>query len=110
MLEEEGFCKEVGLRIRQARSRANLTQEDLGDAVKLTRTSITNIERGRQRLLVLTLAKIAEALRVAPSTLIPDNPVRSDVHLNRALKDRSPSERKFIEDTIRSAIAPGKRN
>jgi putative transcriptional regulator len=40
--------KELGLRIRTARLAKELTQEDLGKLVGLSRTSIVNIERGKQ--------------------------------------------------------------
>lgn len=48
-----------------------MTQEALASAIKLTRSSITNIEAGRQRMLLETFIEIAEALDVAPEDLLP---------------------------------------
>jgi transcriptional regulator with XRE-family HTH domain len=48
-----------------------MTQLSLGERVGLSRTAITNIECGRQRLLVDQLVHIAYALGVPPSALIP---------------------------------------
>lgn len=62
---------EIGKRIRDARERHGLTQEDLATAISLTRTSITNIERGRQRFLLHTLYDIAVALHEEPYVLLP---------------------------------------
>ncbi len=65
------FYREVGRRIRRAREARGLTQAQLASGTSLTRTSITNIEKGRQKLLVHTLSDIAFALTVKPSSLVP---------------------------------------
>ena len=65
------FNSELGLKIRAAREIRRITQEQLGGAVKLSRTSITNIELGRQRLLVDQLARIAAVLNQPMEDLIP---------------------------------------
>ena len=49
----------------------NVTQEGLAKLVGLTRTSLTNIEKGRQKILLHTFADLAAALRVAPAELLP---------------------------------------
>jgi transcriptional regulator with XRE-family HTH domain len=61
----------VGDLIRKHRKQAKLTQEQLADVVGLARTSITNIERGRQHLPLHQLYAIASALSVTPDMLIP---------------------------------------
>lgn len=53
----------AGSEIRKMRERRGLTQLQLADAVGMSRTSITNIEQGNQRLAVTALAAIAEALQ-----------------------------------------------
>lgn len=50
---------------------ATMTQESLAKRVQLTRTSINNIERGRQQILLHTLVDIATALNCTPADLIP---------------------------------------
>lgn len=49
-----------------------MTQEALAAKTRLTRTSIINIEKGRQQVLLHTLVDIASALRVSPVELIPE--------------------------------------
>lgn len=61
----------VGQLIRDARKKHGLTQDQLASLVSLTRTSITNIEHGRQKVLLHTLYEIADALAVEPGTLLP---------------------------------------
>ncbi len=62
---------EIGKRIFEARDRKGLTQEQLAKKISLKRTSITNIEKGRQQLLVHMLIKIALELEVDIGSLIP---------------------------------------
>jgi transcriptional regulator with XRE-family HTH domain len=62
--------KLIGQRIRAAREKRGLSQEKLAARVDLTRTSITNIEKGRQKLLVHTLFLFSEALAVPIVDLI----------------------------------------
>jgi transcriptional regulator with XRE-family HTH domain len=51
--------------------REGMTQERLGRLIGLSRTSITNIEKGRQHVSLHQLFAIAEALRVRPDALLP---------------------------------------
>jgi transcriptional regulator with XRE-family HTH domain len=70
-MEAPDVYKTIGQRIRRAREALGLRQDQLAEAISLTRTSITNIEQGKQRLLVHTLCDIAAALRVEPVDLLP---------------------------------------
>ncbi|MGZ5118771.1 MAG: helix-turn-helix transcriptional regulator [Burkholderiales bacterium] len=64
------FYIALGRRIAVARQ-PRMTQEELARAVSLSRTSIINIEKGRQQVLVHTLASISRALGVSPDKLLP---------------------------------------
>lgn len=57
--------KSIGARIRRLREAAGLRQQDLADAIGLTRTSITNIEKGIQPVSVENLRIIAEKFGVS---------------------------------------------
>ena len=65
------FYESLGARIKSRREEINLRQSDLAELVGLSRTSVTNIERGRQRLFLDQYADICQALRVSPSDIIP---------------------------------------
>jgi transcriptional regulator with XRE-family HTH domain len=69
---EEQLYKLIGAKIRIARQAAELSQEDLANRIGLGRTSITNIEIGRQKLQIFTLYLIAETLRITVQSLLPD--------------------------------------
>ncbi|WP_071658864.1 helix-turn-helix transcriptional regulator [Duganella sp. HH101] len=70
-METSLFYKKVGSAIRGARDAAGLTQSELASTVGVSRTSLTNIELGRQRLLVDQLVEIAMALQVSVPDLLP---------------------------------------
>jgi len=63
---------EFGKRVKAARRSAELTQAELAKAIGLTRTSVANIEAGRQRAFLDTVYGIADAVRCAPQELLPD--------------------------------------
>lgn len=60
-----------GDRVRELRENRSVTQEELARRVQLSRASITNIEKGRQRVLLHQLVNIADALEAKPSELMP---------------------------------------
>lgn len=51
--------KHIGRKIAEARKQKHMIQGDLAQAVYLTRTSITNIEAGGQKIQLYTLYEIA---------------------------------------------------
>lgn len=65
------FYRAVGRRVRTARTGADLTQDELAEAVDLSRSSIANLEAGRQRIPLHLFAVIAEKLAVPISDLLP---------------------------------------
>src|ERR1035437_1898618 len=61
---------QVGARLRALRLERETTQEALAQLVGMKRTSLTNIEKGRQKLLLHTIIDLAEALGVSPIELL----------------------------------------
>ena len=59
-----------GLRLRELRIAAGLSQEGLGDLANLDRTYISSCERGRRNVTLEAIHKLAEALKVAPKVLL----------------------------------------
>ncbi len=59
-----------GARVRQIRDALGMTQDELRKKVGLTRTSIANIEAGRQRVLLADVQKFSNAFNVNPSRLM----------------------------------------
>jgi transcriptional regulator with XRE-family HTH domain len=91
----------IGKLVRLARERAALTQEQLAARVGLTRTSITNIERGRQKIQVHTLCAIAEAVGVPCSALLPAITTQLPNAIDRDRLHKLPlPEREWVERVI----------
>lgn len=61
----------LGGNIRRERARLEMNQGDLARKVGLSRTSVTNVELGRQGLAVHQLFEFADALGVEPCELLP---------------------------------------
>lgn len=63
----------IGERLRERRLEANVTQAQLAEAAGVLRTSITNIEAGRQKPPLHLLYKMCMALDVEVSSIVPTN-------------------------------------
>ncbi|WP_424934326.1 helix-turn-helix domain-containing protein [Amaricoccus macauensis] len=61
---------ETGKRIRAARLAANLSLTDLARLTGISTGALSLIETGKRDSRLTTLARIAEALRLAPTTLL----------------------------------------
>jgi len=70
-MQSEWLYAEVGKLVRQARKRKGLTQLGLAQALDVSRTSVTNVELGRQHVQLHTLYLIADTLGVDPRDLLP---------------------------------------
>ena len=71
--DDKQFLQQVGDRVRELRLAANLTQAALAENCGLHRTFIGSVERGERNVAVLSLRKIARALRVAPAELLTES-------------------------------------
>src|SRR5437762_14286026 len=71
-MDSAAVYTELGKLVRAHRERLGLSQADLAEGVGLSRTSITNIEQGRQKILLHHLFKLAAALAVRPEALLPN--------------------------------------
>ena len=62
----------LGRAVREARVHRGWSQEQLADESGLHRTYIGGIERGERNISVDNICRIAAALEVPPSSLLPD--------------------------------------
>lgn len=99
----------LGQHIRSARLQRRLTQEELAAQVGLTRTSINNIEHGRQRMQIHMLYALAAALQTHPAALLPRAapPVSSDTdqRLEELLKGKGAKYEEDERAWIRTVLA-----
>lgn len=63
-----------GRNVRRVREARGLTQEDLEGMTGLRRSYISDLERGVRNPTIRALARIAEALQIAPAELLSADP------------------------------------
>lgn len=74
---------EIGLRLKEARKKKGYNQEQLATGLGLTRTSIVNIERGRQCMTIENLIKSCAILDCEPKDLLPPTPKAVAKEINK---------------------------
>lgn len=107
---DTGFYESLGIKIRERRNLSGLSQEALAKLVGLNRTSLTNIEKGRQHPPVHILCDIAEQLKANISELLPSSaPINEtvDVRTLASRQVRTENELAFIETAIKGGTAHG---
>lgn len=110
-MEKHEIYFEVGELVRKAREGARLTQAELGERIGLTRASVTNIEKARQKVQLHTLYAIADTLEISVHSLLPtsrpaDAPLGVSPRLRGLIQSRKlrPEDRQKMEELIASAL------
>lgn len=99
----DSLSEELGRRIRLART-GRFTQAELAQKIGLSRTAVTNIECGRQRLLVDQLVDIADALNVSAADLLPSSrPTTKPDQVSHPALPEMPTVSRWIKSVKSSA-------
>jgi transcriptional regulator with XRE-family HTH domain len=94
------FYAELGRRTKQRREELHLSQDEVGRALGLTRTSIANLERGEQRITAEAFVTLAAILRIDLGALAPTaSPSAAAVRL---VEEKAPDA---IKGVLRAALA-----
>lgn len=93
------FYRQVGNRIRAKRRERGLSQEGLAKAIGLKRPSISNIEKGRQNLLLHTFCDIASTLDTTTDALVATDREPQSIRMPD-LRSLPKDVREFIEAGI----------
>lgn len=72
-IDDEFLYRHVGEFVRRRRIAAGLTQAELAERAKVLRTSIANIEAGRQKAPLHVLYKLCVSLGVEARWMLPTN-------------------------------------
>ena len=99
----EPFYRDFGDRLRAARDAKGASQAAIAAGVGLSRTSVANIERGRQRMSLHLLMEFARALEVEPCDLLPPVPPEPDLKPDRRLRAFSPASQEAFLRVMRRA-------
>lgn len=90
------FDRAVGTRLRKWRVDGGLTQQQLAQRLSIARTSVTNIEAGRQPLSAWLLWRISDLLERSPSDFLPSAAEVLESHDRPLPTDLTPKSRDVI--------------
>jgi DNA-binding XRE family transcriptional regulator len=97
--------QKIGQKLRQKREAANLTQAKLAEDVGVLRTSITNIEAGRQKAPLHLIYELCAVLQIDIKDVFP--PIHdliesqiSTIEVGGRFKDVPPMSAKLIDELL----------
>ncbi len=101
----------LGAAVRAHRNRLAWSQEELGERSGLHPSYIGQIERGTKKISLLTLQKIASALRVRISALLQERPPKAapatwENRILGIIKGRPEEQQKRTYLILREALRP----
>src|SRR5262249_47969499 len=104
-INERELYRRIGALIRERRQALGMSQAQLGKAVGLLRTSITNIEAGRQRVPIHMLYQLSQLLKIDAVTLLPSNAEIEHtesipVKIEGITRDVSPKTAEFLRQEL----------
>ena len=62
--------QQVGVRLKHYRTEASMTQEDLAQSTGIERTTVTNIEGGKQSMSIEQLIMFCELFNITPDDML----------------------------------------
>ncbi len=101
----------IGHQIQTIRQKKGYTQTDLARLLDLSRTTVVNIEQGRQAVMLHTLITLTHAFHVSLSEFLPTNiPVEptkktSTAFPTNVVKDMEPEDRALMKDRFKEFIS-----
>lgn len=105
-VDERELYRIVGRQLRERRETLKLSQNTIADDVGVQRTSITNIESGRQKPPLHLLYSICLALKIELADVLPktgDVELRKvvDVEVNKETKQMPPKAAHLLEQMMK---------
>lgn len=82
-MTDRQILRVIGMNVKAARTRANLTQECLAELAEVHWQTISNVENGKFPVLVTTFARIAQALGVSSDKLLEGIPHPNSERMER---------------------------
>ena len=105
MAEKKEENIQIGIRVKQARELAGLTQERLAELLDVTAQYISGVERGAVGLSVPILLQLCSVLLVSSDFILLGNVDNSDISGVAARLSRLPADHiKNVEDIINHYI------
>ena len=99
--------KAIGQRVRDARLKKQMTQEELAEKVGISTSYASAIETGASKVALPTLIQLANTLDTTVETLLydvtPAAVYKYDLEAKKILEDCSKEERSFLINIMRAA-------
>ena len=102
---QDKLYQEVGRNIKKFRNERKMNQLSLASQINLSRTSLVNIEHGRQHPSLYLLFQIAYSLGVSLHDLIP-NSLDLGRNTYKSIPSEKTKEEKVLFDFIKAKIYP----
>ena len=94
--------KAIGKRIKIARIKADMKQDQLAERAKLSPTHVSNVETGTTKVSLSAIVSLANALGVTADDLLCDSVIHAKVQFERdiaeLLEDCDPYEIRMVKD------------
>ena len=101
MRDKKEINIQIGNKIKAARERAGLTQQEFGELVSLGTKNVSDKERGVAGITVSTLKRICEKLSISSDFILFGDNEKNDVaYLSEKLKRLTPEQFKIIETLL----------
>ena len=92
----------IGERLKKARKKKNITQEELAEKLDISIAFLSRVERGNSKINLKRLTQICEILNVSEGEILTGVSSKSDNYLDAEfaslLKQCSPKKQKLIYD------------
>ena len=106
--------KAIGNRIKTARVKAAMKQDDLANQIDISAAHMSNIETGKARVSLTVIIHIANALAISVDELLCDNVIKTKVEFEKdiaeILDDCDDYEIRIIRDVTEATKPSLRRN
>ncbi len=100
VIESKLDFKLIGKRIREARTKKGISQEELSEMLEVTVTYISRVERGATKPNLVRLSQISIALETPIEKLITGTNVKNNIYLKKEFQELlskcTPEKQKLI--------------
>ena len=106
MMSDMELYRRLGQTVAKRRRELDLTQSDIAEKLGLSRASLANLEKGRQRIMVHQLFALVNALKLksvldlVPATWVPPEPLPEIEVSDSTL---SPQQQSAVKSVVASA-------
>ncbi len=102
--EKQEVLEQIGRRIRRARERAGLTQEELATQIGKTQKAISGYEKGTRAIRITEVPELARALAVAPGYFLGSEEIDTKEVLKTAYSQLLPVFQRIVTNIMQQLV------